>query len=240
LFLPDFEDGYLPQSWLGDIADTGLATHWSVDSGGTGTSSTGPSSGNNGSAEYLYFESSSTAASDSAIVYSTLFDISGLSNPYLNFSSHLYGECIGTLSIEIESPAGSGNLTNVFSLSGEQGDFWQDHEVALCSFTDALIAIRLIAVACDGTAGLVFRGDIAIDDLCLQEGPLCPCPNVINQNSSTIITGLYEAASLIQSAATVQTNGSSILRAGTAVELLPNFHCPPNSELHVYIEACGN
>ena len=236
----DFEDGYLPQSWLGDLADLGLATHWSVDSGGTGTPTTGPSSGNNGSSEYLYFESSGTAALESAYVYSTLFDISSLTNPYLNFSSHLYGECIGTLSIEIESPAGSGNFTNVFSLSGEQGDFWQDHEVALCSFTDPLIAIKIIAIACDGNAGPVFRGDIAIDDLCLQEGPPCPCQDIIVQNSNEIIDGLYEADDYIKSAATVQANGSVILKASNSVELLSDFYCPPNTALHVYIEGCTN
>jgi len=234
----DFEDGSLPEAWSGDVASFGLSTHWSVDSGGTPTGSTGPSSGNNGSVEYLYFESSGTAASDSAIVYSMVFDISGLSDPHLNFSSHLWGDCIGTLALEIESPAASGNYVNVFSLSGNQGDMWIDHEVPLCSFTDNLIAIKIIAVACAGSP--VFRGDIAIDDICIQEGPVCPCPDVMTQNSSIIIDGLYEADSLIRSAATVQTNGSSILKAGTSVELLHNFHCPPNSELHVYIESCSN
>ncbi len=236
----DFENGTLPPIWSGDVADIGLASHWSVDSGGTGTPNTGPSSGNNGSSEYLYFESSGTPASYSAVVYSSILDISGLSDPHLNFSSHLYGACIGTLAIEIESPAASGNFVNVFSLAGNQGDMWQDHEVPLCPFTDPLIAIKIIAVTCDGSTGPVFRGDMAIDDMCVEEGPICPCPDIITQNTSMIINGLFEADSLIQSAATVQTNGSAILRAGTAVELLANFECPPNSVLHVYIEACAN
>lgn len=236
----DFENGLIPEAWSGDVATFGLATHWSVDSGGTSTGGTGPPSGNNGSAEYFYFESSGTAASDSAVVFSTVFDISSLSDPHLNFSTHLWGDCVGTLSLEIESPVTSGNYVNVFSISANQGDMWQDHEVPLCSFTDDLIAIKIIAVACDGSTGPVFRGDMAIDDLCIQEGPICPCPDIITQSSSIIIDGLYEADSLIQSAATVQTNGSAMLRAGTAVELLHNFECPPNSELHVYIEACPN
>jgi len=233
----DFELGSLTQAWSGDLDSIALREHWNVHSGTTVSGGTGPSSGNNGSAEYLYLESSGMAASDSAIVYSTVFDISGLSDPHLNFSTHLYGQCIGTMELEIEAPAASGNYTNVFSITGEQGDFWQDHIVPLCSFSDSFIALKITGITC--SSGTVFRGDMAIDDICIQEGPTCPCPTVLTQTSSTIIDGFYEADSLIESAATVQANGSTILTANDAIELLSDFYCPPNAELHIYIEGCN-
>jgi len=234
----DFEDGALPQAWSGDVTSTYLASHWNVDSGGTSTSGTGPSSGNNGSSEYLYFETSQTPASYSAIAYSGILDMSGLSDPHLNFSTHLYGDCIGTLELEIEAPAASGNYVNVFSLSGEQGDFWQDHQVPVCNFSESLIAIKIIGTTC--ASGSTFWGDMAIDDICILEGPTCPCPDILTHTANTIIDGIYEADSVIQSAATVQANGNAILKANTAVELLYDFHCPPNTELHIYIEGCDN
>jgi len=239
-----FEQSPLPSVWYGDVVfnSNGTPGKWNIRSTPTGTPNTGPSDGYN-SDRYMFFETgtlvSPIEAGDFGVLYTPTYDVSSLSNPNLSFATHLYGACVGSLTVELESPIYSGVYTTIFSQSGNVGDFWEIQTVPLCDLIDTLVAFKITATACDGSSGPVNRGDIAIDEFCVQEGPPCPCPDVIVQNMNSVIDGIYEA-DLIESRATVQSNGSAILKANTSIELLAHFECPLNAVLHAYIEGCNN
>ena len=54
-------------------------------------------------------------------------DISALTNPELNFYSHMFGTAQGTMSVDIYD----GTSRPIFCKSGDQGDVWVEESVLL-------------------------------------------------------------------------------------------------------------
>ncbi|RLD56434.1 MAG: hypothetical protein DRJ05_11325, partial [Bacteroidetes bacterium] len=75
---------------------------WDIFTGSTGSGSTGPSSGYSGSGNYIYTESSSCFSS-TGYVKSPNFDLTSLSNAELVFYYHMYGNSMGSLSVQIST-----------------------------------------------------------------------------------------------------------------------------------------
>ena len=90
IIAPYFEDFNSPAliCWSQSSGDD---FDWKLNSGGTPSSSTnGPADDVSGGGKYIYIETSSPRQlGDSAIIVSSLIDISNLSSPELRFFSHM-------------------------------------------------------------------------------------------------------------------------------------------------------
>ena len=154
-----------------DIGDwtnpTGVDNYdWTRDSGGTPSSSTGPSSGASGSSYYAFLETSDGgrgAYNSGETAYLESIEIGG-SSRNLTFDYHMYGSNIGTLSIDVFV---NGNWQNdVWQISGAQhgssSDPYSQASVDLSSYVGN-IKVRFRATAAGG-----WKGDIAIDNLAVM------------------------------------------------------------------------
>lgn len=143
--------------------------NWTVDAGGTPTPNTGPAvdhTSGNFTGKYLYLVSSGCPNKE-AILLSPCIDLGGLSNPYFEFASHLYGFNMGTLNVDVFS---GGIWTNIFSVSGQQqtseSQSWSMTEINLGSFS-GVIRLRI-----RGITGSGMYSDMAIDDLRIYDKPM--------------------------------------------------------------------
>ncbi|CAH1231916.1 MALRD1 [Branchiostoma lanceolatum] len=143
-----------------DIHDS---AEWTWHQGQTGTSNTGPGFDHTlGTAQghYMYFEASSIDPGVTARLLSPTLPIIPLSSSQtsycLKFWYHMYGLHIGTLIVKrIES---GGSEVSLWSLSDEQGNFWQQGQLPFDGTTE-------YAVVFEAVRGSSYRGDIAIDDV---------------------------------------------------------------------------
>ena len=131
---------------------------------------------NTGGGNYIYTEASAPRdQGDVAIIYSSFIDLSTLTNPELNFYYHMFGANMGTLDIEIFDGS---SYTNIFSLSGDQGDQWFQTSVPISTSSN------IIQFKISGTRGADWSGDMAIDNFEVREAPTCPTP--LNLTSSSV------------------------------------------------------
>ena len=140
-------------------ADTGDDMDWIVDEDYTQTNYTGPDDDyvpGNSDGNYLYTEADGCYNS-TAVLYSPCFDFEELNNPELRFGYHMYGQHMGTLRVDISNDACE-TWTEIWSLSGEQGDQWHEGYVDLAAYAGDLIRLRFV-----GTTGDGYRSDMAID-----------------------------------------------------------------------------
>ena len=140
---------------------TGVDTHdWTLKSGGTLTPNTGPKAGANGSARYIYLETSpggAGKAGNSAILESP--QVNGY-NRKISFYYHMFGVNIGSLYVDVYDGIWH---DAVWSLSGQQQSSSVDnYKQALVDLRQygGPVKIRFRAVAAGGS-----QGDIAIDDI---------------------------------------------------------------------------
>ena len=90
----------------------------------------------------------------------------------MSFWYHMYGASTRTLRVEIEE-MGKQNRAVAWSMTGNKGNQWLSGSVCL----NATSLYRIVFVGVRGTS---FTGDIAIDDIQLNN---CNCPsNLLNNN----------------------------------------------------------
>ncbi|CAH3116618.1 unnamed protein product, partial [Porites lobata] len=126
---------------------------WTLWSGSTPSSSTGPSSDQGGAGKYMYIETSSPRRpGDTAKLVFTVPNNGKMS--CLSFYYHMYGATVGTLNVY------SGN-SKVLNISGYQNFKW------------IMVKRNIILnglVTFEGIAGTSFTGDIAIDSVEINSG----------------------------------------------------------------------
>ena len=169
-----------------------------VRTGTTGTGNTGPSGDHTtGSAKYVYSEASSGGFQDEAILRSGLIDLASLTTPELTFWYHMYGANIGTLYLDIWTKAAG--WKNEYSLSGQQQTSstasWLQASVILNNYKNDTILYRIRALRSFGNTG-----DIAVDDVKIDEAPTCPDPSnlavfAVSYNSVTLSWSAVNATS---------------------------------------------
>lgn len=145
-YTESFETGF--GSWAND---SGNASDWLRNSGGTSSSGTGPSGAYSGS-YYIYIETSSGSsysAGDTAILSLVLGG--ELYDGQVDFYYHQYGNDQGTL--YLEGYNGSAWET-LWSSTGNQGTAWINQVVEFTGKT----ALRFRNVAAGG-----YEGDVALD-----------------------------------------------------------------------------
>lgn len=153
--------GAFANGWTG-IA--GGSFTWFSNTGGTGSTNTGPSADHtSGSGTYVYSEASSPSApGNEASLVSPCIDLS--SNPTgiaMDFWYHMFGADIQTLYVEVDN----GTWITVDSIVGAQqnasGDPWAFRSINLSSFS----SLSEIRVRFRTIRGASFDGDVAIDDV---------------------------------------------------------------------------
>lgn len=158
-------------SWSQSTSDN---FNWSLRSGGTPSSNTGPSAASSGT-YYAYMESSYPNYSNkTAILNSPCLDLSNVNNPSLTFKYHMYGSTnMGNLKLEASTDGTTWN--SIWSKAGNQGNSWKTATVDLSAYASAT-ALRL---RFNGTTGTTWQGDMAIDALSITSGGGSgPCVNV--------------------------------------------------------------
>ena len=146
---------------------------WSLRTGSTPTTSTGPSSDNtSGSGKYIYVESSSpNYPTKTAIIYTPVVSLSQSTAPMLQYFYHLYGTKMGHLSV---SPFYNGTWHSaVFSMAGDKGNTWKEAKHSLYEIAQISDQVQFRFKAITGSS---FTSDIAIDDLYLSSGSFYEIP----------------------------------------------------------------
>ncbi|XP_038124602.1 MAM domain-containing glycosylphosphatidylinositol anchor protein 2, partial [Cyprinodon tularosa] len=151
------------------------------------TPNTGPSADHTGSKQgfYMYIETSRPRKKgDEARLVSPFFNIAP-KNPYGNpnppaycfgFFYHMYGKHIGTLNAFLKQKGQMTLDAPVWSLSGNQGDRWKQAKVSIHPTSSFQVVL-------EGIRGPGIEGDIAIDDVTLEEGECRDPPPNISANA---------------------------------------------------------
>lgn len=206
--------------WENETTDE---TDWVPNSGSTPSSSTGPSGDHTtGSGHYLYMETSS-CNNKTAILTSPCIDLSNEALPVLEFAYHMYGSSMGTLDVEIYY---GGTWTNIFSMSGSQGDQWNQVSIDLSNYK-IVTQIRFV-----GETGTSYYSDMAIDDIKLYSpaandaaiavinNPVDPTLS-INNNDINIALLNAGSANLTSADVSYKINGGTTTTYNWTGNLLP-------------------
>ena len=144
-------------NWTNRINGVEDDIDWRVNSGGTPSNSTGPSSGYSGSLRYIYLEASGGCEQQEAILVSDCYDLTGIASPQLSFYYHMWGTDMGSLSVDVMSD-GQVYSDVTSPISGNQGNSWVQRTVDLSAYSGTSIKIIF-----RGVTGTGFNSDIAID-----------------------------------------------------------------------------
>ncbi|XP_045916038.1 MAM domain-containing glycosylphosphatidylinositol anchor protein 2 isoform X6 [Micropterus dolomieu] len=154
------------------------------------TPNTGPSGDRSGSKQgfYMYIETSRPRKEgDQARLVSPFFNVApknpyGITNPpayCFGFFYHMYGKHIGTLNAFLKQKGQTTSEGPAWSLSGNQGDRWKQAKVSIHPTASFQVVL-------EGIRGPGIEGDIAIDDVTLEEGECRdPPPNLSSKSLST-------------------------------------------------------
>ena len=153
----------VPTGWLNDSGDN---TDWSIETGATTSSMTGPTTGYGGSGQYMYIEASSGCSANEANLISPCYNLTNISSsaePKLSFAYHMYGVNMGSLAVDVSDDLGS-TWTTLWSISGNQGNDWHTKTVCLDAYANSTIHIRF-----RGMTGSGYESDIAIDEIVVDD-----------------------------------------------------------------------
>jgi|GEM_PF-665096 len=156
-YTEDFEEsGAMPYGWTNATGDD---FDWTVYSGATPSSSTGPDFDHTtGTGYYVYTESSSpNYPTKTANLLSPVFDLSSYGTIEAKFWYHMYGSSMGVMHLDIFVDGAWQN--DLWSLSGNQGNTWIQKTVNLSSYAGKTIKLRF-----RGVTGSSYTSDMAIDD----------------------------------------------------------------------------
>ena len=165
LHYADFETGL--DGWT---QGTGDSTDWTRDSGGTPSNFTGPSAGAGPSTWYMYTEATGNY-SGTAILISQSFSLSSYINTTFSFDYHMWSDLVtpspgfgmGDIIVEVTNNGGT-TWTPVYTISGNQGNSWQNTgNIDLSGYDGDTIQIRFF-----GNIGPNYTSDMAIDNILLR------------------------------------------------------------------------
>ena len=165
--------------WLKDDTDGNPNDNdrvWIRDRSITPTGNTGPNSANQGTF-FAYIEASdiSGGASDDAAMASPCFQIPAAHTAEITFDYHMFGNGIGTLSLQANENDGMG-WTTLWSRTDQQNtatNWNNDEPVDLSAYSGSTVKLRFIGNRDTGTNR--FRSDMAIDDINITITPAGPC-----------------------------------------------------------------
>ncbi|HRD54407.1 MAG TPA: zinc-dependent metalloprotease family protein [Flavobacteriales bacterium] len=168
--------------------------NWSLGSGNTPTSNTGPTGDHTtGTGNYLFTESSSpNNPARLAELYGPCIDLEPFGSAELTFWYHMWGTAMGSLHVDVWN--GSAWATSLWSRTGNQGNSWQQGTLSLNAYVGGTVRIRF-----RGITGTGATSDMAIDDILITgtnevqvaarvalEGPYNPATGLMNDNLRTL------------------------------------------------------
>lgn len=161
----------------------GSSFQWTLKSGATPTSDSGPNTDFSGSGNYIFTEASGSNQGDVAEYISPCISIES-SNALLKFAYHMFGANIGELHLDIDT--GSGYQNDIMTaITGQQHtaatDAFSIKTVDLSAYIGSIVNLRFRAIRGNG-----FRGDIALDEIQL-EPTLSITKNEVASNLAVII-----------------------------------------------------
>ncbi len=163
-YIQNWEVGF--SNWLNDPNND---FDWVINNGSTPSANTGPDFAFDG-LNYIYTEASSPNYPEKiSSIISPCINISEYSNPVLNFWHHKYGTGQGDLSIDISIDNGNTWQWNVFYISGDLGNQWNQESINLSNFISSELRIRIRV-----KTGNDWQSDVAIDRLSILSGPITP------------------------------------------------------------------
>ena len=141
---------------------------WLVKSGGTPSSSTGPTGANSG-LNYLYTESSFGAVGAQALVMTPPLDLA-LTSPQLSFAYHLYGSTQGPVYVHVSTDYGATFplVDSVTTTMSSSSDPWGTHYTDLSNYAGDTVIVALRVVS-----GTSYTQDAALDDISVAQGISC-------------------------------------------------------------------
>lgn len=138
---------------------------WSVNTGNTPSSSTGPSGDTTsaaGTGKYVYYEATNTPQGEQGSFFSGCLDLNATNRPELKFYYHMSGIEMGELHLDLSL---NGFLIQdiIPAITGDQGTAWIERIVDLSPYKGN---VRVIFRAVRGSG---YRSDIAIDQVSLRD-----------------------------------------------------------------------
>jgi len=149
----------LAGGWFNPQNGTWDNIDWRTDFGGTPSINTGPSFDHNPGTtlgNYLYTEASA-CFNEMAMLMTPCFDLSNTTNPKMVFWYYMYGQSMGTLTVDIFD--GSWD-TGVVQISGNHGNAWLPDTIDLDAYAGKTVVVRF-----RGTTGPSYTSDITLDDI---------------------------------------------------------------------------
>ena len=196
---------------------------WVRGSGSSPSSTTGPTSADEGSS-YLFLEASSNSSAGqigsnaTAILESGCFDLSGQSAATFAFKNHMYGTDIGSLTLQ--ATTNGSTWTNVWTESGNKGNQWNSISVDLASYVGSSVKLRFVGVTGNG-----WRSDIAIDDLSISAtaaGSDTQAPSAPSNVQASSITQTTATISWSASTDNVAVTGYDVYQGATSIGTVTN------------------
>lgn len=172
-YTQNFNSAGLGTTAFGDVFNDNDAGQldWEALNRGTATAQTGPSQDASGNGSFIYMESSSSQAGDSAVLVSNCMRLNRFSYPQLRFKYHMAGSAIGYL--QVNALLSNGSVVPLLTLRGpQQGqstDPWIDTTLILDDLRGQFIRLQWIGRV-SPTAQFVRRSDIALDDIRISDG----------------------------------------------------------------------
>lgn len=137
---------------------------WRTDDDGTPSTGTGPGADHTlgtAAGKYLFTEASGGCNNMEALLVTPCMDLSGMGAPHLSFWYHMDGADMGELHVDVFN--GTTYDEDLWVLSGDQGNTWQQASVNLAAYSGDLINIRF-----RGITGPDFQSDMALDDIGIE------------------------------------------------------------------------
>ncbi len=170
------------------VQETNDDIDWTVQTGSTTSSNTGPSGAVDGS-YYIYIEASSpNYPGKVANITSPCFDLVGITNPVIEFQYHMYGSAMGTLNVQISTDGGA-NWTTEWTMSGDQGNSWYTANIDMSAY----IGRSNVLVRLNGITGSSYTSDICIDAFEIKDNVVIAPVAEFTASSTTV----YEGESVI-------------------------------------------
>ena len=161
-FTPGFP-GTLANGWTNATGDD---MDWTVNTGTTGSTGTGPNGDHTtGTGIYLYTEASGFS-NMTAELLSPCIDLDSVCSPVLEVWYHMFGLTMGNLLVEVFDGA---NWIAIGGIAGPQqtqnADPWFLLEIPVPCSVGGIVQFKFI-----GQTGTSFTSDICIDDIAIREG----------------------------------------------------------------------
>lgn len=162
IFADDFEGG------AGDIGGwtqvfPPLPRDWENNTGGTGSTNTGPTAASTGTG-YIYCETSAPVNDGDVFELTRTVNLTSFSSVIFTFDYHMYFDGdpgAGTLELIVDD----GTPTVEFLRTGDQGTNWNSATINLSAYAGSTVDLIFRFTVIDGPNSSVFQNDCALDNM---------------------------------------------------------------------------